>query len=457
MALRRTSQSLARFSTQLGFAGAGALVFALAGGATSGCAVEGEPDDEETGGTAGQGAAGGTGGQGGSAMAGQGGSATGGSGGKGGTGGTGGSGGTGGTTTGGQGGGGGAGSGGAAGAGQAGMGGATGGAGSGGSDDGGMSGGGGSPGGMGGQSAGAGGKAGAGGASGSGGSGGGTSSATSAGCGKAPGIAANMYNNGNPISIMAANKQRRYILSVPANYDNTKPYNLVIAWHQLDGNDKQMYQQNFYWLKDIAEAASSTIFVAPNGEKNGTPCTGMNVAESGCGWPDSQGSNVALADAVVAQVEENFCIDKNRIFANGWSYGGSMSYRTACSRPLGGAMASWGVRGVAVYNGAAQLSSGGCTPSKSVGFYASHGTNDNVLQYSGGVSMANTYANVNGCTAMMPTQASGNHVCTKYMGCDPGYPVEFCSFVGQHTPDPPREGGQRWQPQEVWAFFTALD
>jgi len=288
----------------------------------------------------------------------------------------------------------------------------------------------------------------------SGGSGtGGSGSSLSAGCGKMPTIASSMYNNGNPIAITAASRQRRYILSVPANYDNTKPYRLVIAWHQLDGNDKQMYQQNYYWLKDIADAASSTIFVAPNGEKNGTPCTGTGSGESGCGWPDSSGSNVALGDAVVEQVEENFCIDKNKIFANGWSYGGSMTFRTACSRPLGGT-GTWGVRAVAIYNGAESLSSGGCKPSKAVAFYASHGTNDNVLSYDGGISMAQTYAKLNGCTWATPTKATGNHVCTSQMGCMAGYPDEFCSYVGPHTPDPPREGGQRWQPQEVWKFFT---
>src|SRR6478609_3842459 len=301
---------------------------------------------------------------------------------------------------------------------------------------------------------GSGGKSGAGGAGSAGAAGGGSDSGPlSAGCGKMPTIASSMYNNGNPISITAANKQRRYILSVPANYDNTKPYRLVIAWHQLDGNDKQMYQQNYYWLKDIADAASSTIFVAPNGEKNGTPCTGTGSGGSGCGWPDSSGSNVELGDAVVAQVEENFCIDKKKIFANGWSYGGSMSYRTACSRPLGGTD-PWGVRAVAIYNGAANLSAGNCTPSKAVAFYASHGTNDNVLTYDGGVSMATTYARLNGCTAMTPARASGNHVCTNYAGCMTGLPVEFCSFVGPHTPDPPAEGGKRWQPQEVWKFFS---
>jgi poly(3-hydroxybutyrate) depolymerase len=268
-----------------------------------------------------------------------------------------------------------------------------------------------------------------------------------------PTIASNMYNNGTPIPIMAAGKQRRYILSVPTNYDNSKPYRLVIAWHQLDGNDKQMYSQNYYWLKDIADAASSTIFVAPNGEKNGTPCTGTSVAEGGCGWPDSNGANIALGDAVVTEVAKNFCIDKNKIFANGWSYGGSMTYRTACDRPLGGT-GTWGIRAAAVYNGAAQLSIGQCKPAKPVAFYASHGTNDSVLTYDGGVSMANTYAKLNSCMWMTPTKATGNHVCTMVAGCAAGYPVEFCSFVGPHTPDPPREGGNRWQPQEVWKFFS---
>jgi poly(3-hydroxybutyrate) depolymerase len=266
-----------------------------------------------------------------------------------------------------------------------------------------------------------------------------------------PTIASSMYNNGTTIPITAANRQRRYILNVPTNYDNTKPYKLIIAWHQLDGNDKQMYANGYYHLLNLS--GNGAIFVAPNGERSGTPCTGNGNGEGGCGWPDANGSNLALADAVVAQIEENFCVDKNRIFATGWSYGGSMSYRTACSRPLGGT-ASWGVRGVAAYSGA-QLS-GQCTPSTPVAYYGSHGTSDGVLNYSGGVTLAQNYARVNGCTWATPTAVnSGNHVCTNVMGCMAGYPVEFCSFAGDHTPDP-RDSGQTtsWQYQEVWRFFS---
>ena len=88
----------------------------------------------------------------------------------------------------------------------------------------------------------------------------------SAGCGKAPTIPSSMYNDGWLITITAANMQRRYILNVPTNYDNTHPYKFVIAYHQRDGNDKQMYANGYYHLLNLAN--NSTIFVAPNGQKS---------------------------------------------------------------------------------------------------------------------------------------------------------------------------------------------
>jgi len=288
------------------------------------------------------------------------------------------------------------------------------------------------------------------------GSGGSTSDAgagtgRSAGCGKAPTISSSQYNNGKPISITAANMQRRYILSVPTNYDNSHAYKLVISFHQRDGNDIQNYSWQYYGLLPLSN--NSTIFVAPNGQLNGAPCAGTGSGETSCGWPNPNDSDIALADAVVAQIEDSFCVDTNRIFATGWSYGGAMSYETACARPLGADNGY--LRAVAVYSGSPQITSGPCPPSKAVAYYASHGTNDNVLQYSGGVSMAQNFAKANGCTWATPTQATGSHVCTNIAGCATGYPVEFCSFVGPHTPYP--DSGQAqgsWGPGEAWKFLN---
>jgi poly(3-hydroxybutyrate) depolymerase len=282
------------------------------------------------------------------------------------------------------------------------------------------------------------------GAAGSAGAGGGDGRST--GCGKAPTIASGMYNNGQHISITAASMQRRYILNVPTNYDNTHAYKLVIAYHELNGNDDEMYKNKYYHLLPLSD--DTTIFVAPNGQKNGASCGDA----SGCGWPNTSNSDLALADAVVAQLEENFCIDTNHIFATGWSYGGSMSYKTACERPLGATNGF--LRAIAVYSGS-QLS-GNCTPSKPVAYFASHGTHDSVLNYSNGVGLAQNFSGANGCTWATPTQvSSGAHMCTDEKDCTDGYPVRFCSFNGDHTPDPDNgQSGSSWVYQEVWDFFS---
>jgi poly(3-hydroxybutyrate) depolymerase len=304
------------------------------------------------------------------------------------------------------------------------------------------------------------------GGNGSGGNGGGGSGSggtgISAGCGKTPTIPSSEYNNGHHIAITAAGLQREYILNVPTNYDNTHPYKFVVAYHELNGNDDEMYNHQYYHLLLLAN--NTTIFVAPNGQQNGANC----AQASGCGWPNPNGSDMALADAVVSEIEQNFCVDTNRIFATGWSFGASMSYETACERPLGVTTNGVGgyIRAIAVYS-AAQLS-GHCKPSKPVAYYASHGTGDTVLCYDststncsfasggGGVGLFENYAMVDGCGALTPTKVtSGIHVCTSLMGCMAGYPAEFCSFNGPHTPDP-TDPGQRasWEYQNVWNFLS---
>jgi poly(3-hydroxybutyrate) depolymerase len=323
---------------------------------------------------------------------------------------------------------------------------------------------------------GSGGMPGTGGASSTGGSGSGGTSADaglfppspSDGCGKAPTIPSSQYNNGTTIPIVVTGHQRRYILNVPSTYNNTTPYRLVIVLHELDGNDVEMYNQRYYNL--LLKSNDTTIFAAPNGQKNGSPCSGTGNGDSGCGWPNSSGSDMALVDAVVAQIEQNFCVDTSRIFATGWSYGASMAYEVGCERPLGGTSFPWGVRGVAILSGGTM--SGNCTPDGSypVAFYGSHGTADSVLCYNsastscvhtrvaGGVEMCQTFAVANGCTWETPTKVtSGDHVCTTMAGCRPGFPVEFCSFNGQHTPYPDSGSpSNSWGPQEVWNFLTQL-
>jgi hypothetical protein len=70
--------------------------------------------------------------------------------------------------------------------------------------------------------------------------------------------------------------------------------------------------------------------------------------------------------------------------------------------------------------------------------------------------LAKTWVVANGCTWVIPQKViSGAHVCTKFAGCKEGYPVEFCSFDGDHVAFPENNDvNNTWGPKEVWAFFS---
>ena len=255
----------------------------------------------------------------------------------------------------------------------------------------------------------------------------------SAGCGKT-----RTLQNGR-ITIQS-NGSRTYILRVPDNYDSNHPYRLIMAYHWLGGTAANVADGGnwatdtpYYGLWNLAN--SSTIFVAPEGLGSG----------ANTGWPNTNGQDVALTDAILAQIEGDLCIDTSRIFANGFSYGAGMSYAIACARANV-------FRGVALYSGA-QLSgcSGGTTP---IAYIGTHGTNDGTLNISGGRTLKEHYRTVNGCSATSTAVTPTTH-CVAYQGCSAGHPVTWCEFNGDHNPSP-KDSGQTtsWVPQTVWSFFS---
>jgi poly(3-hydroxybutyrate) depolymerase len=382
------------------------------GGTASGAAGKGGSSGASTGGSAGKAGAG-TGGVGGSAAGSGGVAATGGTGAAGSGGlGTGGS-----SPTGGA-------SGAAGTGGSAGAAGAAGAAGSSGAASGGAAGAGGAAG-----SSGAGG-----GAAGSAGAGGGNGAVKSAGCGKTR----TLMNGRRTIQ---SNGNREFILRVPDNYDNNRPYRLIFAYHWRSGNANQVAnggmggstEDPYYGLWDLAE--NSTIFIAPEG---------LNA-----GWSNTNGQDVAFTDAMLEQVQNDLCIDTTRIFANGFSFGGGMSFALACARANV-------FRGVALYAGA-QLSgcSGGTMP---IAYFHAHGIRDSVLNISQGRPLRDRFVMNNGCTPQSPPEpsnGSGTHICTSYAGCSEGHPVRWCAFDGDHNPTEKDRGQSKsWIPGEVWEFFS---
>lgn len=95
-----------------------------------------------------------------------------------------------------------------------------------------------------------------------------------------------------------------------------------------------------------------------------------------CLWGASESPFV---DDMIALIERELCIDRDRLFAMGFNYGGGMSYAIACAR-------ADVFRAVAVYAGM-QLSGcdGGDSP---IAYMGIHSVNDPTCRYSAGEGCA---------------------------------------------------------------------
>lgn len=276
------------------------------------------------------------------------------------------------------------------------------------------------------------------GGAGSGGAGGGGGMAMrSPGCGRAPTLTSGSR------TIQSGGQNRSYILRIPDNYDRTRPYRLIFAYHwrggtmqDVDGGGTSGATWSYYGLR--AQANNSTIFVAPQGIGNG--------------WPNSGGQDLRFTDDMLQLIEGDLCVDTRQVFALGFSYGGGMSYALACARPAV-------FRAVAVYSGAVLSGcEGGTQP---VAYLGIHGLSDGTLNITGGRSMRDKFVTNNGCTPQNPPEpraGSLTHTCTTYQGCRAGYPVAWCAFDGGHTPGVVDGGGddgaRTWTKAETWKFFT---
>jgi len=257
--------------------------------------------------------------------------------------------------------------------------------------------------------------------------------ARSAGCGKARTLA-----NGT-LSLQSAGKARKYILGVPASYDKSQAYRLVFAFAESGSSAQSVANRNFFRMGGYD--TKNTIFVAPE-------------AENGAGsWSKA---DVGFTDDILAQVEGDLCIDKSRVFATGFSFGGAMSLALACTR-------ADVFRGVAFFSGADLTGSCPTTLTKPIAYYASQASGDasgtpTPMPTSGRIKQAE-FAKVNGCTAepnatVFP--ASGQaHTCTVYKNCSAGHPTVYCTFNGPHGWEPTDPGqGTSWDPPEAWKFIT---
>jgi polyhydroxybutyrate depolymerase len=219
--------------------------------------------------------------------------------------------------------------------------------------------------------------------------------------------------------------ERSYVVYVPASYDHEAFTPLVLAFHGYANSPGQ--QEEWSALSEKA-AAAGFVLVYPRGTGfisgwNGGDCCGSMV------------DDVGFVSALIDRLQEDLCIDPQRVYATGFSNGGFLSHRLACelSDRIAAIASVAGVMGI-----------DDCTPTRPVPVLQMHGTGDLVVPYGGSTllgfeSVPETIAAWvarDGCEGEPVVSYQHEEVtCERHERCEAGVEVELCTVEG---------GGHTW-------------
>lgn len=191
---------------------------------------------------------------------------------------------------------------------------------------------------------------------------------------------------------------RNYLLYVPAQYDGTEKWPLVINYHGYSGNP--MIQIDATQM-NVAADLMNFIIAYPEGLE-----VDLGLAK-GTGWnlgSLSQYNDIDFSVKLLDHVSSDHLIDSGRIHLAGWSQGGAFVYTMACAQSS--IIAS--IASVAGPMQTYQLNPDNpmaCSPERPLPTLQVHGTADPMVPFEGGwnwssaFDTANFWANLNNCEA----------------------------------------------------------
>ncbi len=201
-------------------------------------------------------------------------------------------------------------------------------------------------------------------------------------------------------TIVSSGVERKYILHVPRSYDRAKPVPLVISLHGAGGWPAQ--QMEISGWNELAEK-EGFIVAYPAGGVGG----GARVWSVVSDRPVPR--DVRFISDLINELQSTYTIDPARIYANGLSNGGGMSFLLSCA--LADRIAAVGLVASALTS---QWDV--CVDTRPVPMIAFHGTADPMTRYHGGKTwvaprsfpdipiFVGTWARRNGC-AVQPAES----------------------------------------------------
>jgi len=220
----------------------------------------------------------------------------------------------------------------------------------------------------------------------------------------------------------AANKTRTYFVDIPVGYNPNVALPFVFVIHHRNGTSAQAYS---YGVQDAAQIeGKKAIFVYPQGI--------LYAPANAVGWDlSATGYDVPFFQTMYDEMTADYCIDKNRVFATGFSWGSDMTNSLGCY---------WGdkLRAIAPASGGGPYQ-GGCVATAPA-FRITYGDGDTSYSQSTFASTVQYYRQANGCgPASDPVSPSP---CVLYQNCQK--PVIECKYIGMGHAFPPGWGASTW-------------
>jgi len=261
------------------------------------------------------------------------------------------------------------------------------------------------------------------------------------------------------VSLEFDGRARTYLIHVPASYNGSKPVPLILVLHgggQSPANAERM--------SHMSQKADQQDFIAVYPSGTGRYNDAMPTWNSGncCAYAMKNSiDDVGFLNALIDHLENQYSIDRRRVFVTGISNGGMMSYRVGCE--LSGKVAA-----IAPVEGALDVA---CHPAEPVSVIIFHGTADHLVPFDGGSTpfqmgskrsdtpvkdAVKFWVHHDGCAADPQREVTSEVHTDSYSGCKDGTSVVLYAIQGGHHSWP----GDRLSPQinatdTMLAFFAA--
>jgi len=241
-------------------------------------------------------------------------------------------------------------------------------------------------------------------------------------------------------TITVGGVERHYVLDVPDELAPGSPVPLLFDFHGIGHSGAGVWQ-----VSEFRALAPRERFVTVYPDGLPISFSRGDRTFAGPGWEirtASPNRDLDFTLALLDALESEFCIDRARVYATGFSNGGYFSHVLGCTHadrfaavaPVGGGWLTWR-----------------CEPKRPVPVMIHHGREDRVIDVSEARRAADAWRAIDSCAPAAPSPATSpgaGAACTTADACAAGVSVVYCEGDFAH----------RWPPdatERVWRFLSS--